>query len=77
MRPNKLLVVGIVFLTTLLVACSTKDNEMPEELQFEEPEELVEVPELTEEQVVAEEMVSEEEIVDRDQIGRASCRERV
>lgn len=68
MRPNKLLVVGIVFLTTLLVACSTKDNEMPEELQFEEPEELVEVPELTEEQVVAEEMVSEEEIVDRDQV---------
>ncbi|GAA4072239.1 SurA N-terminal domain-containing protein [Amphibacillus indicireducens] len=68
MRPDKILVVGFVLLSPLFVACSGQDNELPEELQFEEPEELVEVPELTEEQVETEEIVSAEEIVDRDQV---------
>ena len=68
MRPNKILVVGFVLLSTLFVACSSQDSKVPEEPQIEEPEELVEVPELTEERVVAEEIVSDEEIVDRDQV---------
>lgn len=58
MRPDKILVVGFVLLSTLFVACSGQDNELPEELQFEEPEEQVET----------EEIVSAEEIVDRDQV---------
>jgi len=57
-RPDKILVVGFVLLSTLFVACSGQDNELPEELQFEEPEEQVET----------EEIVSAEEIVDRDQV---------
>lgn len=65
MYPNKLSVTLFVLLSLILAACGGEDEAV---LEFEEPEEIIEVPDFSEETPEVEAIVSEDELVDLDQV---------
>lgn len=65
MYPNKLSVTLFVLLSLILAACGGEDEAM---FEFEEPEEIIEVPDLSDKTPEVEAIVSDDELVDPDQV---------
>lgn len=65
MYPNKLSVTLFVLLSLILAACGGEDEAVYE---FDEPEEIIDVPDFSEETPEVEAIVSDDELVDLDQV---------
>lgn len=65
MNPNKLSVTLFILLSLILAACGSEDEAA---IEFEAPEEIIEVPDFSDQTPEVEAIVSDDELVDLDQV---------